>query len=78
MHTLVPMIAGPRQTTATSLLLALFARACAYDVVTSDGPMYDHRDDPIYIVVQRWLLAQGVLTPQQCVKDANETLRRDT
>ena len=51
-----------------ALFLAMFARACAHDVVTSDGPMYDHRDDPVYAAAQRWLLAQGVLKPQQCLR----------
>ena len=51
-----------------ALFLAMFAHACAHDVVTSDGPMYDHRDNPVYAAAQRWLLTQGVLRPQQCLK----------
>ena len=51
-----------------TLFLAMFARACAHDVVTSDGPMYDHGDDPVYAAAQRWLLAQGALRPQQCLR----------
>ena len=51
-----------------ALFLAMFARACAHDVVTSDGPMYDHVDDPVYAAAQRWLLAQGVLRSQQCLR----------
>ena len=62
---------GPRDTSdplCLALFLAMFARACAHDAVTSDGPMYDHKDDPVYAAAQRWLLAQGALRPQQCLR----------
>jgi hypothetical protein len=57
------------QARLATLLLHVWRTACALDVVSADGPMYDHRGIAAYQEAQRWLIAQGLIQAGQCVRE---------
>lgn len=59
---------GARMVDPTPLLFHVWRTACAVDLVTPDGPAYDHRGIAAYQAAQAWLIAQGVVSAGQCLQ----------